>query len=111
MRELGRHAIVDAWGAEVALLDDPERLRGILVEAVRATGATVLSSDYHKFEPQGVTAWVILAESHATIHTYPEHAAWMADIFTCGDVNPDAAAKLLIDSIGGRARVHRLSRG
>jgi S-adenosylmethionine decarboxylase len=111
MRELGRHVIVDAWGAEANLLDDPRRLREILVEAVKATGATVLSSDYHKFQPQGVTAWVILAESHATLHTYPEHEAWMADVFTCGDVDPDAAAVLLIQSLGGQARIHRLSRG
>ena len=111
MRELGRHALVDAWGAEVELLDDPERLKGVLVEAVKATGATILFADSHKFEPQGVTAWVILAESHATIHTYPEHAAWMADIFTCGDIKPDLAAEMLIKAIGGRARVHRLSRG
>lgn len=111
MRELGRHAIVDAWGAEPALLNDPERLEGTLIEAVKATGATVLRSGSVQFEPRGVTVWVILAESHATLHTYPEHGRWMADVFTCGDVQPDKAAELLIAAIGGKAKTRILSRG
>ena len=111
MRELGRHAIVDAWGAEPALLDDPGRLEGILVEAVKAAGATVLSTGSHHFDPHGVTAWVILAESHATIHTYPEHGQYMADVFTCGDVKPDVAAQMIADAIGGKTKISQLARG
>jgi len=111
MRELGRHAIVDAWGAEPALLNDPGRLEDNLNEAVKLTGATVLRSGSYQFEPQGVTVWVILAESHATIHTYPEEGRWMADIFTCGKVKPEKAAMFLSEVLGGKSRLSVLSRG
>lgn len=111
MRELGRHAIVDAWGAEPALLNDPRRLEETLVAAAEATGATVLTTGSHQFDPQGVTAWAILAESHATIHTYPEEGRWMADVFTCGTVEPDKAAEFVVGALGGTARVSLLSRG
>lgn len=103
--------MVDAWGAEPALLDDPGRLEETLVEAVEATGATILRTGSHHFEPHGVTVWTILAESHATLHTYPEEGRWMADVFTCGTVEPDKAAELLVDALGGEARISILSRG
>lgn len=111
MRELGVHAIVDAWGADPETLDDPEAVEEALTEAVLATGATIITSGSHQFEPQGVTAWTILAESHATVHTYPEEGRWMADVFTCGDVEPDDAVDVLLDALGGEARVSTLSRG
>ena len=108
---LGRHAIIDGMGADPALLDDPGRLEALLKDACRETGATVLSCHSHQFEPQGVTVAIILAESHATIHTYPEHGCYMADVFTCGDVDPSAAVEVLKGSLGGEARVLQLSRG
>ena len=49
-----------------------------------ASGATILQSVRHVFEPDGMTAVVLLSESHASIHTYPEHRACFVDIFTCG---------------------------
>jgi len=108
---LGRHAIIDGNGADAALLDDPGRLEALLKAAVEETGATVLSCHSHQFEPQGVTVAIILAESHATIHTYPEHGCYMADVFTCGSLDPTAAVEILKTSFGGDARVLQLSRG
>ena len=108
---LGRHAIIDGKGADAALLDDRDRLEALLKSACQETGATVLSSHSHRFDPHGVTVAIILAESHATLHTYPEHGRWMADVFTCGDVDPSAAVEILKRTFGGEARVHHLSRG
>ena len=60
-------------------------LKNVFLEATRLSGATVLGKiDYH-FEPDGMTMAVILSESHASIHTYPEHSACFVDLFTCGD--------------------------
>lgn len=53
--------------------------------AVKASGATVLNATAHVFPPNGLTAVYLLSESHASIHTYPEHRACFVDLFTCGD--------------------------
>lgn len=111
MNELGRHALIDAWDADSQLLNDPQFLKQKLIESVEAIGATILTHGDWKFTPQGATVWIILAESHATIHTYPEYNRWMADIFTCGNVDPEEGAHYLVKAIGGEARIKILSRG
>jgi len=59
--------------------------------------ATLMGEVSHHFQPQGVTALGLLAESHISIHTWPEHGYAAADIFTCGDrSNPQRAADFLI---------------
>jgi S-adenosylmethionine decarboxylase proenzyme len=55
-----------------------------LERAARAAGAVVLERTMHSFSPEGFTAMVLLSESHATIHTYPEHRTCFVDLFTCG---------------------------
>ena len=109
--ELGHHAILDGWGVDPRLLNDPDRLEAVLRTAVLESGATVLSSHHHRFSPQGVTVVLILAESHASIHTYPEHGAYMADVFTCGDIRPDESIKILARALGGDHETTLLARG
>ena len=88
----GRHLLADLW------VDDPEPLRHValwerlLPEACRAAGATVLAAHFHQFTPEGVTGVVLLAESHASVHTWPEAGLATLDVFTCGAM--DAAAVL-----------------
>jgi S-adenosylmethionine decarboxylase len=55
--------------------------------AVRATGAKVLRTISHRFQPQGLSILTLLAESHASLHTYPEYGFCYLDVFTCGDMN------------------------
>ena len=98
---LGRHVIVDGAGVAFDTLNDEGYLHRLLREACEACGAEVLDCRSHHFDPQGVTAVAILAESHASIHTYPEHGVWMADIFTCGDPDPFVAVNHLTDALGG----------
>jgi S-adenosylmethionine decarboxylase proenzyme len=68
-----------------------------MLEAAKKSGATVLGESFHQFSPQGVSGVIIIAESHLTIHTWPEHGYAGADIFTCGTrVKPEKAAEVII---------------
>jgi len=68
-------------------LEDTKRLKNILLNAIEESGATVLESVEHHFEPQGYSVVVLIAESHASIHTWPEANCLMVDYFTCGEIN------------------------
>lgn len=80
----GRHACADFYGCDPAILDDEAALIAILTAAAKAAGATILGVSSHKFAPQGVTVLLLLAESHMSIHTWPEENFAAADAFTCG---------------------------
>ncbi len=80
----GRHLLATFYGCPIALLDDPAALRELVARAASATGATVLHIAVHHFDPHGVTAMALLAESHASLHTYPERGMAFWDCFTCG---------------------------
>ena len=85
LHELGRHVIATIKGGE---LDNLMVLEDAMITAAEEAGATILHSHAHKFEPQGITAIVILAESHFAIHTWPEKNSACLDVFTCGDIDP-----------------------
>ena len=95
MAKLGTHIIVDAWQAPADLLNDPDRIRTAITDAIYAGKATLIDLCVHKFSPHGVTATATLAESHITLHTWPEHGYFAADLFFCGQGKPDLAMKLL----------------
>jgi S-adenosylmethionine decarboxylase proenzyme len=80
----GRHLLASYTGCSESALHDFAGLTAALHEAVAASGATLLDSVQHIFPPHGMTAVVLLSESHASIHTYPEHRSCFVDIFTCG---------------------------
>lgn len=83
----GMHLLVDLWGA--ANLTDPTTIDAALREAALAAGATILHSHFHHFEPNGgVSGVVVLAESHISIHTWPERHFAAVDIFMCGSCDP-----------------------
>lgn len=81
----GEHHLLDLCGCPAALLDDARAMRRLLYDAVAASGATILATHVYPFEPQGLSIVLVLAESHASMHTYPEHGVCMLDVFTCGD--------------------------
>ena len=81
---VGHHLIASYVDCNHAALVDLENLEKIMLEACTASGVNVLSSVKHIFEPDGMTMVVLLAESHASIHTYPENGACFVDFFTCG---------------------------
>lgn len=84
MQSLGKQLIVEMYGCEKTLLDDPIHSERILVEAANRSGATVIQPFFHHFSPHGVSGVVVIAESHIAIHTWPEYAYCAVDIFTCG---------------------------
>jgi len=94
MDHLGRHLIVEFWGCHN--LDSLELAEEALTRAAVESGATLLSVKTHKFSPQGISGVAIIAESHISIHTWPEYGYAAVDIFTCGDkVEPYRAAEVL----------------
>lgn len=90
----GTHLIIDLIDA--SRLDDPEHIENSLIEAARHAGATVLSSDFHIFTPNnGVSGVIVLAESHISIHTWPERSFAAVDVFMCGDARPMKTLEIL----------------
>jgi len=67
------------------LLSDVDGIHTMMIAAAKAARATVMESAFHRFEPQGVSGTVILAESHLSIHTWPEKGYAAMDFYTCGD--------------------------
>ncbi len=84
IRALGRHIIAEFIGCSSMFLDDSSFLEKTFVDAARYGSATVLSSHFHEFVPHGVSGVVVLAESHLTVHTWPEFNYAAIDVFTCG---------------------------
>ncbi len=81
----GNHFLASYNGCDFQALTDLEKLPEALLEASRKSGATVLDSTKYIFPPHGITMVVLLSESHASIHTYPEHGSCFVDLFTCGN--------------------------
>ncbi len=84
-------------GCKPEKLNNVEEVEHCLVQAAREAKATVLDCSFHKFSPQGVSGVVVIAESHISIHTWPEFGYAAVDVFTCGDrAMPKLAASYLI---------------
>ena len=83
----GMHLIIDLWGA--SNLDQPDLIDQTLCDGARAAGATILHHHFHHFEPNGgVSGVVVLAESHISIHSWPERNFAALDVFMCGVCDP-----------------------
>lgn len=109
LANIGTHCIVELYGCPPDLLDDEEFVRNAVREASTHGLATLMGEVAHHFEPQGVTALGLLAESHISIHTWPEHGYAAADVFTCGDhANPQKACDFLIRTL--QAERHSLTK-
>lgn len=85
MKALGRQILVEFYESDRSIIDNVEAIENILLEGTLASGATVISHNFHKFSPHGVSGTVVIAESHVTIHTWPEYGYAAVDIFTCGE--------------------------
>ena len=100
---VSRHIIADITADDPASLDDFPLILEALTLGAKAAHATILHTAYHKFEPQGVTAFLLLSESHISIHTWPELNRAALDIYTCGaHTDPDAGLDTLLAHLGAR---------
>jgi len=91
MEPNGRHLILDFWGCDAGALNDATALEAALVRAAEAADGHILRRVVHAFAPQGVTGLLLLAESHLSIHTWPERGYAAIDFYTCGAADPSRA--------------------
>ncbi len=82
---MGRHLVLELGGCEPSRLDDPEAVRGFIRAGAQAAGVALLSETVHRFQPIGVTGLGLLAESHLSVHTWPERRYAAVDLMTCGE--------------------------
>ena len=83
MKPLGEHMLLEYYGCDADKLAHSDAVQEIMVRAVRAAHGTVVNNMFHNFTPHGVSGVVVIAESHVTIHTWPEHGCAAVDIFSC----------------------------
>ena len=81
--QLGEHLIIDLSGCDQQLLLNSERSRDLFCNAVRNAKLTVVSEGFYQFSPHGFTCFLLLAESHASLHAWPENHYCAIDLFTC----------------------------
>ena len=113
MKTLGYHTLIELCGC------DPERLKRVpavrlwMLEAARLANGTVVSDVFHEFSPWGVSGVVVIAESHLTIHTWPEHGYAAVDVFSCSARLKQSAVRAHLKKMLGARRVTsvRLRRG
>jgi S-adenosylmethionine decarboxylase len=81
----GYHLIMELYGCDSDKINSRKYLYQVVRSAVKRYGLTNLGSRFHQFEPHGVTGFTLLAQSHISLHTWPEYGYLVLDIFTCGD--------------------------
>ena len=101
-----KHILFTLRGCPYGLLDDEAHVRNVLANAAHLSQSTLLNVSSHKFNPHGVTAVALLAESHISIHTWPENGMAVCDVFTCGDhTSPASGARYMYDAMGATSHV------
>ena len=104
-----KHLLLELYKCDSEKLNDESFLRCILNRAAKLANATVLNLISNKFDPQGVTAIALLAESHISIHTWPESNYSTVDIFTCGqNMMPEVASQYLIEALKAEEHLLRI---
>ena len=113
MKILGRHLIVELADCNRSILNNQLLLEEYFKEAVRRSGATIVESVFHQYNPQGISGVIVIAESHISIHTWPEYGYAAVDFFTCGDsVDPYKAFEYVKEKLESKdAHVVEMMRG
>ena len=95
-----KHILFTLKGCPFDLLDDEQEIKLLLYRATEASKSTLLNLATYKFDPQGVTGFAMLAESHISIHTWPEKGIAVCDVFTCGgDTEPQKAVEYMKEQL------------
>lgn len=100
--DFGKHYLVDLKGCDPETIKLIEPTRAILLRAVKDCGATLVNHHFHQYEPFGVSGVVLIAESHFSVHTWPEHRFVGVDIFTCGEMDAEVAIGGMRDGFQAR---------
>ena len=107
----GHHILLDLWHIEFN--NSIKTLKKIILESIKISGATLLHLHLHRFgKEQGISGVAVLAESHLSVHTWPERGYIAFDIFMCGDTNPQLAAEYLIKTFKPKKEIlKKIKRG
>jgi S-adenosylmethionine decarboxylase len=101
---LGTHCLLELYGCDAERINDPEFLEQTLKTAADTSRATLIKTFVHKFEPQGVTGFALLGESHISLHSWPESGYVAADCYTCGDkAIPELACEYLAKQLKAKS--------
>ena len=109
---VGKQSTIDIYDCK-ADIDNLDLIKSILVESAKEANLHVVDVIFHKFEPIGISGVVILAESHITIHTWPEYKFVACDAFTCGtNMNPRSVLEIISEKLGSnKYNIKDFSRG
>ncbi len=113
MKSLGKHLIVELYDCDRDLIASVDSVEKILVDAVNVSKATIIKPLFHQFNPHGVSGVVVIAESHFSVHTWPEYGYCALDIFTCGEqIDSDKALHFLKEKFKAKSMsIMELKRG
>ena len=113
MNALGRHLLVELFDCDPDVIDSLESVKEALIEAAKRAQATIVDVVFHEFNPFGISGVVVIAESHLSIHTWPEYRYAAVDIFSCGDaLQPEVAASYLVEQFAAeRTSIVEMQRG
>ncbi len=112
MKYLGKHYLLELYDCPAELLSDPIFIDNKMNEAARAMEATIVESNFHHFNPLGVSGVIIIKESHLTIHTWPEYGYAAIDIFTCGKIYMEKGIDFLKEEFKAKSsEVKKMGRG
>ena len=97
MYALGTHLLIELKDCNPEILKSLEKVTHAMVSAAKEAKATIIDTSFREFSPFGISGVVVIAESHLTIHTWPEYGYAAVDVFTCGDlIKPEIAASYLV---------------
>jgi S-adenosylmethionine decarboxylase len=95
---LGEHYIIELYECDKSVLNNLDVIQGALLKAADLAGATIIDSRFHRFAPQGVSGVIVIAESHLSIHTWPELGYAALDLYTCNhDMDINQSMRLIQD--------------
>lgn len=109
----GDHFLLDLHGCNASVIGSVEPTQEALLAAATRCGSTIIKYFFHQFSPTGVSGVILIAESHFSVHTWPENNFVAVDIFTSGEVmQPDIAITFLQDAFNAeRVEVVKVTRG
>ncbi len=96
---MGKHYLLNLYGCPFHLLDDLDHIVATLIQAAGLCQATILNVASHKFDPQGVTVLIMLAESHISLHSWPDTGSAACDVYTCSEVDPKIGCEFIIEKL------------
>ncbi len=105
--DFGKHYLIDLRDCDPEIIKSVDPTREIVLRAAKECGATILDDHFHQFHPIGVSGVVLIAESHISVHTWPESGFAAVDIFTCGEMKPQVAIDIMRE--GFRAKETSMS--